>query len=852
MIKYVWLLLMPIWLWAQSTVTVDRYLEWSRDNQNLTTADLQSRYPISTPFIKLNQDPFPLTQYSYLDSISIKYGLTPEEANLLRQNRFMVSERLSFASMDLAIRDVFRKDLPFFVSTDMMLDALHQSYKNILTTVEYGIAVDLDTTLYRLYRSFPTLYARYKENPAMLTSLQDMDLYVTTALRLKRIPMEAADNTGLLSNFSPQLVSQQVANDLFRLIRAEQLTTIPLFSEQGRLLDFSQFKPRSNYVERPQYFRTMMWLGIIDFLLVPPPEVRNDPVWLQDTRRMCIDVVLLHQLIDLAGVRDLLQSMDSQLAFLVGECDNLDVEELARLVQINGLQNAADLLQQEQLEKFQQTLSSDPAFQQKILAVYFDQNEPDTGVMGDVPIAFKLLGQRYVVDSYVFSQIVYPHIVYKGTKIWRPLPETLDMLFSLGNNNALPMLTESLQRYQYAGQLATMRQMIDTYSAQEWNDTFYNSWVQSLRTLQSPLDPATAPLFVQTAAWQQEKMNTQLASWTQLRHDNVLYAKQSYTGMWTCSFPHSYVEPYPEFFRQLAVLAENGRAALCQKNMVLYEYFTHLEKVAQRLETMASKELAQEKFSADETKFLQEMLFQIGDYVGYIYSGWYPGLLYNTTFLSPDEQHILAVDVHTQPTDEYGNIVGRVLHTAIGNVNLGVFLVESPSNQYAPMAYVGPVLSYYEKVTENFQRLTDQEWEDGVLAGDIPERPDWVNIYLADSSGRQRSKGRELPSVLVTAVSPGAQELPHKLELAANYPNPFNAGTWFRFQLPIAGPVTLVVHNMLGQQLRSLLDQTVAAGSYSVHWDGLDDQGQSVGSGIYLVQCRSGQWSCTQKVMLVK
>ncbi len=54
-----------------------------------------------------------------------------------------------------------------------------------------------------------------------------------------------------------------------------------------------------------------------------------------------------------------------------------------------------------------------------------------------------------------------------------------------------------------------------------------------------------------TAAFWQEKMNTQLASWTELRHDNLLYAKQSYTGGTICSYPYSYVEPFPEFYQNL-------------------------------------------------------------------------------------------------------------------------------------------------------------------------------------------------------------------------------------------------------------------------------------------------------------
>ena len=63
---------------------------------------------------------------------------------------------------------------------------------------------------------------------------------------------------------------------------------------------------------------------------------------------------------------------------------------------------------------------------------------------------------------------------------------------------------------------------------------------------------------MQTAAWWQQKMNTQLASWAQLRHDNLLYAKPSYSGGVSCSFPEAYVEPFPEFYGRLAAFARNN------------------------------------------------------------------------------------------------------------------------------------------------------------------------------------------------------------------------------------------------------------------------------------------------------
>ena len=106
------------------------------------------------------------------------------------------------------------------------------------------------------------------------------------------------------------------------------------------------------------------------------------------------------------------------------------------------------------------------------------------------------------------------------------------------------MLQEELEEYKYSAQLASLRYLVDAYDDEFWDSSLYNVWLQAIRLLQAPADQTALPYFMQTTAWQQEKLNTQLASWTQLRHDNLLYAKQSYTfGYPVCSYPHSFVEP---------------------------------------------------------------------------------------------------------------------------------------------------------------------------------------------------------------------------------------------------------------------------------------------------------------------
>jgi hypothetical protein len=269
------------------------------------------------------------------------------------------------------------------------------------------------------------------------------------------------------------------------------------------------------------------------------------------------------------------------------------------------------------------------------------------------------------------------------------------------------------------------------------------------------------------------------------------------------------------------------------------------------LATLAHKELNRIPFDDDENKFLRQMLFANDDGCGAVtFDGWYDDLFY---FLSdPGDADYLVADIHTQPTDEFGNLVGRVLHAGVGNVNLGIFLAEAPTNAYQPTAFVGPVMSYYEKVTDNFDRLTDERWAELVRADDLPERPDWVNVYLAQKSGNKREEGRMLDGETYTIVERPSEGLPSSFQLYQNIPNPFNPTTTIRFDLAEPSPVRLTVFNVVGQRIRVLWDGHKPAGKHSVQWDGKDDWGQDVGSGVYLYRLTMEGQTQVRRMFLVR
>jgi len=97
-----------------------------------------------------------------------------------------------------------------------------------------------------------------------------------------------------------------------------------------------------------------------------------------------------------------------------------------------------------------------------------------------------------------------------------------------------------------------------------------------------------------------------------------------------------------------------------------------------------------------------------------------------------------------------------------------------------------------------------------------------------------------------------AAVLPQAFVLFQNFPNPFNASTAVKYQLPEASEVRLNVYNLLGQEVRRLVDGRVKAGTHSALWDSRDSLGREVGSGVYLVRMQAGDFVEVRKMALIR
>ena len=94
--------------------------------------------------------------------------------------------------------------------------------------------------------------------------------------------------------------------------------------------------------------------------------------------------------------------------------------------------------------------------------------------------------------------------------------------------------------------------------------------------------------------------------------------------------------------------------------------------------------------------------------------------------------------------------------------------------------------------------------------------------------------------------------LPAEFALHQNYPNPFNPQTKIRYDLPENSMVNITVYDMLGREVKTLVNQAQNAGFKSIIWDATNDYGKAISAGIYLYQIQAGDYIHTQKMVLLK
>ncbi|MCH8928537.1 MAG: T9SS type A sorting domain-containing protein [Candidatus Marinimicrobia bacterium] len=129
---------------------------------------------------------------------------------------------------------------------------------------------------------------------------------------------------------------------------------------------------------------------------------------------------------------------------------------------------------------------------------------------------------------------------------------------------------------------------------------------------------------------------------------------------------------------------------------------------------------------------------------------------------------------------------------------------------------------------------------------------DTLILTVTDTSGASDSAMIFIQVVLSVGVDDGFDALPEKFELFQNYPNPFNPTTTIMYALPVRSDVTLRIYNLMGQEILKITHDEMSAGYHEERWNGLNQSGRKVASGIYIFRLNAGDFIETKKMLLLK
>jgi hypothetical protein len=673
------------------------------------------------------------------------FYLSDQAKEYLKQNGFVVTP-----GREKEIYDIYNKykerSQPIFVTTDAVLHTSHIFFDYLLRILE----------IEKLYDKVSELTDKMIDLSIQQYN-QAENMEVKEAARLN-IGFFAVAKKQFDPDYQPgfdlgDLVEKEVENiqshkgveyrNLLTYVKNPSLVQTPYAYE-----DYSQYVPRGHYTRNEKfekYFKVMMWYGRIDFKLKPgkiePAITHGEMMTLQAL--LLTDALMKDQ-----KTYQLWKEVYEPTVYFVGKTDDLCVDDFVKLIEkIFPAEGTIDKYHDKiKLEDFiEQALKLKPP---QILSgpTFVEQGEFTTSNIG-----FRFMGQRFLPDSYMFQKLVYGAtsdstgpsagkeiLKYKGKgkpftmefnalgEPVRAFPRGLDILAVLGSKRALQILEkEGDTDYEYYyDQLNKLKQEFGSKNEGEWKQNLYWRWLYSLLPLLEERKEKNLPAFMQSLSWTDKELQTTLGSWAELRHDVILYAKQSYTALATGlhprpEFTYGYVEPYPEVYARLEEMMKDLRNTLDQLGLApegVPEKLQSFEDLLASLKIISQKELEGKILSDEE----YQLIWNIGNKLASMKS-FSPEIMQQITS-GTDERMDLIADVHTDLT------TGKVLEEGVGSpFNIFVIVNDGKGKR---LCY-GGLFSYYEFKHPLDDRLTDEKWQEMASEDQRPPQPDWVEGFTA-------------------------------------------------------------------------------------------------------------------------
>ncbi|PYE50429.1 DUF3160 domain-containing protein [Deinococcus yavapaiensis] len=628
------------------------------------------------------------------------FPLTATQRQVLAQQGFVIAPA-KWRQFHHVYEDTRYMYQPVFVTTDSVLHVYHLTFDKLLRDLERErLAPNLTRMLDALVADAQAYVARAKDTTLEGDARKAL-AYLAVARQLIK-PQAAV----------PAEVANLVQGELRQIMNAKGTQPSVIFSQgvparEAMREDYTQYKPRGHYTKTAalqRYFRAMMYLGRMNL------RVRSD----SETRV----ALILTRLIDQnADVRALWASVYEPTSFLVGKSDDLTFAQYAPLARQTFGTNLLAFADAGKLAAFKaQAAKLLPPQINSLWLTLRQQRGADT-------VGWRLMGQRFTLDAYVLDQLTWRNVGVLKQERW--LPKALDVFAAFGSSAAFNALKASgdTKFRNYESQLTALKAKIGAFDRATWTQNVYWSWLDVLRSAAVPdARDARYPAFMRTPAWSKKELQTALGSYTELKHDTVLYAKQVLAEMGgglEPEHPRSYVEPNVDVYSKLRALTKQTRDGLSGRGLLSARTKENLESLGSMLaflQSVSERQLSGGKLTADE----YDRLFYFG--------GWLEEMTLNATdpaggpenggpAFDESEQAALVTDIASSPN-------GEVLQEATGPVYEVYAIV--PNGRGGLQLARGGVYSYFEFTGPISDRLTDEAWRARVKAGRLPPQPAWL------------------------------------------------------------------------------------------------------------------------------
>jgi len=572
---------------------------------------------------------------------------------------------------------------PLFVTTDVVAHSWHLVFDKVLRDVEE-------------LRLLPVL-ERFLANAVeaartQATSLEGTDV-ADAASRAQEFFEAAATVTGVDVGPIGDRAHEEVA-----LVEAHaDVSASPTVGgvctpeDRSGCVDYSLMTPRGHYTrteDLTRYFKGMSVLGSVGFSIDDPDTLR---VGLLVFRPIVTDPKLAA---DWATLYD-------PTVFLVGTADDYTPLEAASAAG-EALQDPESLADAAVVTGIGERLAA-------MRPVEIDAETPSARVMGT----------RFVLDAWILDQLTHPTVPNRTS------PSGLDVASVFGDRLAADIQTPEATQYPgYADRTAELLASVEGRTVDEWGRTVYDAWLYALQAVWASKDRDVYPPLLRTDAWAAKELTTGLGSYTELKHDTILYAKQGFVeGESEEPRPiRHWVEPDPVTFRRYAAMARMLRDGLVSRELMTAAYDPEAARdddpsndgraavelliaMADRLAAIADSELAGHQIADADNDWLGGLSYELSTIESLTATGYEadPSPLIADIFTDFTRSEDPYLEVATGPPD--------LIHVIVPDGDGGFQVAD------------GAVFSYHE--FWNGERLTDEEWWDLIAAEELPDRPSW-------------------------------------------------------------------------------------------------------------------------------